>query len=447
MRRSQLTVSLAGTMVSLAQAALALTIVTLPWRQRIVLAERPFPPIYPDFTNLLLYTHQLFLLALLLLWAASLVLHPRRLHTGPSFLWWPMLGLTALTLLSAVTAIDRLLAGAQAAQLLLLLFLYLFVVNEVKGLGLAAAVVSLQILIQAVVSIGQGWQQRSLGLAWLGERVLDPWNGASFVWAQGALRSLRAYGLSDHPNILAAGLTFSLLLLTAWILSTKSRWTLPAVAIFGLGCVALFLTFSRPAWTAFVVGAVGTAVFFAQIPSSRRRWWLPQAGAAVLLLLPFIWLRLPFLQFGTDPGVIASRLQERINWQQERSALILAANEQFSGHALTGVGPGSLPLALKTGAHFDFDYQPAPVSLITAAAEIGLIGALFYLFTLAAPWLALAIRPRRIEANPALAGVYGLLLAIIVFSFLDAYPWFHPAGRSWQWLAWSLWAVEVKKEK
>lgn len=445
--------------VTMARWALVLTIITLPWRQHVMLMARPFPPIYANFTDLRLDTYQIFLLALLLLWGVSLLFQPRRLRVGPFFIWWPLLGLVLAAVGSTITAVDPLLSAYHAAQLVTLAGLYLFVVNEIKGLDLIAAGAAGQILIQAVVGIGQAWQQHDLGLGWLGERYLDPMGDSSFVWAQGALRSLQAYGLSDHPNIMAAGLVFSLLLLLAWYFTTESRWRAAAVVVFGLGVLALFLTFSRPAWIALAGGLVGTAVFLQRHDTDREEhgWlsvaepsvfppirvpfsWLPLVGVAALLLLPAIGLRLPYLRFGTETEIIAVRLQERINTQQERAALNRAANDQFSSHALTGVGLGGMPLALRA-AGFGYDNQPARVTLITAAAETGLFGALFYLAALAVPWLILFLRPGRLGANPTLAGLYGLLLALIIFSFYDVYLWSYSAGRLWQWLAWSLWAA------
>ena len=442
--------------VSAARVALFLAIVTLPWRQHVLLRARPFPPVYANFTDLRLDTHQIFLLALLLLWGVSLLLQPRRLRTGPFFIWWPLLGLGLAAVLSVVTAVDPLLSAYHAVQLAALAGLYLFVINEIKGLNLIAAGAAGQILVQAVVGIGQAWWQRDLGLNWLGERSLNPMGGDSFVWAQGALRSLRAYGLSDHPNIMAAGLVFSLLLLPAWYFTSRSRWRRAAIVLFGLGIVALFLTFSRPAWIALAAGLGGTAVFLQRRDTEIRREnkekksmflpirvtfsWIPVVAVTALLLLPAVCLRLPYLRMGTETEVIAARLQERIDAQQEWTALNRAANDQFSRHALTGVGLGGLPLALRA-AGFGYDNQPARVTLITAAAEVGLLGVLFYFVALTAPWLVLILRPDRLRTNPVLGGLYGLLLALLIFSFYDPYLWSYFAGRLWQWLAWSLWAV------
>lgn len=444
-RTSQPAAAAAAALSLLARGALVLAIVTLPWRQHLVLAARPFPPVYAAFTDLRLYTHQVFLLALLLLWAAGLLVQPRRLRSGPFFIWWPLLGLALAAAVSAVTAVDPLLAAYHAVQMAALLGLYLYVVNEIEGLGLIAAGAAGQLVAQSVVGVGQVWRQSDLGLAWLGERSLDPMGEASFVWAQGALRSLRAYGLSDHPNIMAAGVTFSLLVLLAWYLTTESRRRAAAAAVLAAGVLALFLTFSRPAWIALAAGVWGTAVFLNKANRPiRRRQWVPAAVIAALLLLPAVWLHLPYLQLGDDPDVIAARVQERRSAREEWLALNRAANAQFTADALTGAGLGGLPLALR-GADFGYDHQPARVTLITAAAEIGLFGALLYVVVLAAPWLFLLLGWERLRANSGLAALYGLLLALVIFGFYDAYLWSYADGRLWQWLAWSLWAAAAAK--
>ncbi len=429
--------------ISMARWALVLVIITLPWRQNVLLLARPFPPVYESFTDLLLYTHQIFLLVLLLLWAISLLLRPYRLQTGPLYIWWPLAGLTLAAVLSAGTAVDPIISVYHAAQLVVLALLFLFIVNEIKGLDLIALGAAGQILIQAVVGIGQTWKQHDLGLKWLGERNLDPMGGDNFVWAQGGLRALRAYGLSDHPNIMAAGLVFSLLLLLTWYFITKSKLRIAAAVIIGLGILTLFLTFSRPAWIAFASGIGGVVILSVRSQSDIHwRQWALLVGISLVFLLPGVWLHLPYLRIGTEREIIFARLQERINTYEEGRALNLAANDQFSHHALTGIGLGGLPLAVRV-SDFEFDNQPARVTLITVAAEIGLPGVMFYFMVLAMPWLFLILRPNLFRRNPILSGLHGLLLALAIFSFYDAFLWSYSAGRLWQWLAWSLWALSV----
>jgi len=191
-----------GRLRVLAGALLGLLIITLPWRQRLLTVMRPRPPIYADFTDLLLFTHDLLLLALLLAWAMLLWLHSRPLRTGPFFVWTPLLGLMLLSFLSLISSADPLLSAYHALHRLLLLLLYLYLVNEsksVRSIGWACAIL---ILVQAPIAISQVSGQNGTGLGWLGERELTEGSGA-VVWAEGGLTSLRAYGLSDHPNILA----------------------------------------------------------------------------------------------------------------------------------------------------------------------------------------------------------------------------------------------------
>ena len=432
----------------LAQLAFGLMVVTIPWRQRIVLQARPRPPLYADFSDLLLFTHDIFLLTLLLMWGAGLVLRPRRLATGPFFIWWPLLGLTTLALVSAITAVDPLLSTYHAFYLLLLAGLYLYAVNEVRQLHFLAAAVAVQLGLQSAVALAQGWWQQSLGLSWLGEHTLDLGAGSAFVWAEGALRSWRAYGLADHPNILAASLAFGMLLLAAWIVTSNGGTPAAATALFAASGVALLTTFSRDTWIIFAAGVLVTIGLFWRTRQRRPlERWLILLGVLLLLLLPAVWLRLPYLRLGTGTEVIAARVEERLYQAAEREALNRAANELFIGHAITGVGIGSLPVAMQqqtTG--LGFDYQPARVTVLVAAAEVGLIGALFYFVLLLSPWLVLALRRQRL-ASPLLLGLTGVLAAVTLFGLFDAYTWSYPSGRLWQWLIWGVWAAAYREGK
>ncbi|MFQ5400849.1 MAG: O-antigen ligase family protein [Anaerolineae bacterium] len=435
---------LADILVSVARLALALTIVTLPWRQRLMLVTRPSPPIYADFTNILLHTHTIILATTLLFWGASLAARPRPINTGPFFLFWPIMGVTATAVISAAASASLLLAAAHAVQVALLALLYLFLVNEIKGLRAIIWAVGLQLGIQAMIGFAQSWQQHDLGLGWLGERMLDPAGGSSFVWAEGGLRALRAYGLSDHPNILAAGLAFGLLLLTTWLATSNSRWRMAGVALFGLTCGALFLTFSRPAWIAAAVGMLvaGWLWQHARPRPVERSVIIAAALATTLFLLPLLFAHLPYLRLGSNPPVIAARIEEKRQARAARHALNTAANQLFSHHAVTGVGIGVMPLAaLQMAPDLGVDFQPARNTVLTAAAEVGLFGVMFYVAALLSPWAALALRRERLRTSPTLIGLSGALAAVTVLNAFDAYAWYYPSGRVWQWLIWGLWAA------
>ncbi len=424
----------------LAYFAFAGTVVLLPLRLRLVLVPRPSPPIYADYTDFLLFAADGLLLLTLGLWGLSLAMDSRSISAGPALLWAPIAGFTAVGGLSSAFSVDPALSLYHTVRLAALFALYLYVVNEIRSLKLLVWPVALQAGLQSVIAIGQLYAQRSLGLQLLGEHLLDPaWSGVSVVGAQGT-RILRAYGLSDHPNLLGGTLTFALLLLIASYATggRRSRWLLLAIAVSFAGLLA---TFSRAAWLGLAVGLLFLWLMLRRHePGSERR----------LLFVFVIVEALVILFLLRYPGAVASRLgladAFAVNPLEsrslsERGTLNAATNEVFAENALTGTGLGALPLALRARfPEFPFFYQPAHLTLLEAAAEIGLLGAGFYALALAAPWLALALRRER-PAGQAWIAASAVLLAITVVGLFDYYPWLLNPGRLWQWLAWGWWAA------
>lgn len=271
---------------------------------------------------------------------------------------------------------------------------------------------------------------------------MDAAQGSPIVWAQGGLVSLRATGLSDHPNVLAASLAFALLILLGCYLRARPLAQVGWLLLMTMAGVALFFTFSQTVWTALILGGLAALALWGG--GDRRRGygrWLVLALVMVGATLPFVWQNRAFLSSGEQPDVIAARLAERQFHQQERQSLNEAANQLFIAHAITGVGLGGLPVALRQyRPDFIYDYQPARIVLVDAAAEVGLFGALFYLAALLSPWGLMGWRRRWLSFSPELAAASGLLMAIFILGLFDAYPWFVASGRLWQWLAWGLWA-------
>jgi O-antigen ligase len=324
----------------------------------------------------------------------------------------------------------------------LLAGLYIYVINEIHSLNQVILPVGLQILIQSLVGVAQNLGQRSLGLISLGELELDPaWSGVSVVWADG-VRSLRAYGLSDHPNILGGCLAFGLLILVAWYIKADAKWYPLAASVFALGAVALFLTYSRTAWLALIVGI---GLFAEGLRRTRELKlvykWLGLLAAGLIVLLPFLWQNVNYLGVRLDVGDSFTQITLEQRSLAERSELNSAANEIFVSNALSGVGVGAFPSALSAEKpDVPYDYQPPHFALLEVAAETGIFGALFYFLAMATPWLAVWLNRARIELTPTFIGISALLAAITVIGFFDYYTWLLAPGRIWQWLVWGLWA-------
>ena len=88
------------------------------------------------------------------------------------------------------------------------------------------------------------------------------WPGASVVMV-GEERWLRAYGLSQHPNLLAGCLMAMLLVVIGYYLMQCDWHRIPLLLALGLGFAGLLLTFSRAAWLGTLLGSGALFVLLA----------------------------------------------------------------------------------------------------------------------------------------------------------------------------------------
>lgn len=457
----QLASKVSSALLTLSQFSLGATIVLAPFRYHRTILARPFPRIYGDYTNLYLYIADIPLLLTLAFWLLSLVCMPKNISLRPKLLTFSLAGLLAISITSTLFSIDPTLSLYNSVRMLALFGLYLYLINEIHNLWIILVPAGLQLFIQSVVGVAQVLRQHSLGLTGLQEFILDPSvKGVSIVWTA-TTRSLRAYGLTDHPNILGGCLAFTLLMLAAGYLESRPAWRPWIGGLFGLGTLALLLTFSRAAWLALFAGFILMGIWIA-VSHERERLltWAGLCGATLLVLFPFIWSSSPFLvsRLNLDGSFSAATPENQsIN---ERSLLINQANQMIARQPLTGLGLGTFPEALQQhDPNYPFDYQPPHVVPLEIAAEIGLPGAIFYLLALAAPWILLfidrlgmgmgsvkggrralpSVLSSPLPGKVYLIGLTAALLAITAVSFLDYYPWLLNPGRIWQWLLWGLW--------
>ncbi len=415
------------------------TLVLIPFRYKLFQIERPVGLIWEDYTDIIFYLTDLTLLLTLVTWILELFLTKKKIKKGPAFLTLPLVGLTIVTFVTAFTSIDPVLSFYHSIRLAILLGFYLYVINHVSSLRQLIPALIVMTAVQSLVAVTQVLTQHSLGLKFLGEFDLDPaWRGVSVVWSD-TIRSLRAYGLSDHPNILGGCLVFGLLLLTFWNLE-KQPMSSGLTIVIALGLIALFFTFSRSAWLGLLAGA-----FFIAYHRYIKHKRYPQTemiflSSLALLLIPFLWANSELLGLRLGERISIQQIQPELGSMGERRVLTSAANTVFAEHALLGIGLGGSPQAFfREFPVFPVDYAPPHNVLISAALETGLIGALFYSLLLVSPWLAAYFSRKRIFSNEFIA-TSAVLLAFTVIGFFDVYPWLVQAGRLIQYLTWGLWA-------
>jgi O-antigen ligase len=421
-----------------ARILFALTLVLIPFRWRVDVWFRPAFPVYADYTDFHVFAADVTALYAIVFWGCSLLLRPRKVVLGNRLIWACLLGLTAAAWISTFGSQDAILSRYHAARFTGLLFFYLYVVNEIHTPAWVIAPVAAQILIQSVAATGQSLAQTSLGLRSLGEHLLDPETpGVSVVKLEDGTRFLRAYGLTDHPNILGGCIAFGLVLLLAAALYGKGRLPALASGIFLAAFPALIMTYSRSAW----LSLMAAGGFMVGCEALARRWdsvkrALVLGGMSAIVALPLIVQNHRVFQLRMDADAAAG------DAVKERVFLLNAGNTLFVEHSGIGVGLGVSPLAMKNRfEYFPLNFQPPHFTVLTAALETGVIGGVFYLLLLLAPGAAFALRWRDWIHQPPLMGALALLLALSVVGLFDYYTWTYAPGRLWQWLGWGLYSA------
>lgn len=424
--------------------ALLVLIAISPWRARLDLVPRPEGTVYRDYTDVLLNWSDLPLLALLATWLLSLLLRPRAVRLGPRFIAWPLLVLLAAAWIGIPFAVDPVVAVDTSVRLTLLSLVALYVVNERPSLLLIAGAVAAMITIQAIVGIGEVVAQHSLGLTGLGEHDLSPSLPVSVITGADGTRILRAYGLSDHPNILGGLTATGLLLLAGLIASRRDDGTVLLGIAVALGSALLLVTFSRGAWIAL---AVGVAVLTALLLLSRQRRQVRRlaltSAAGIIAAAPFVAPYGAAFAVRTDLGGSSSTEARSVN---ERIALSAATTDIITAHPLIGVGAGGLPEAMRQAdPGFAYNAEPASVVLLDVTAETGIAGGTAYLVLLVAPWMMLV--RHRARWTPDLVTASAALAAIEVTGFFDYYSWTYAAGRIWAFLVLGIWAAAYTRAR
>ncbi len=420
----------------------ALLIVLIPFRWRVVLLARPEPPIYSDYTDFHLFAGDIALIGTLAFWALSLAANPRPLKMGNALIGVCLAGLTIAAWVSVLGSEDPILSRYHAVRFVGLFLLYLFTVNEIHSPLWVIAPAALQIVIQSVVGVGQSFAQSSLGLQALGEHVLDPARpGLSVIKGEEGLRFLRAYGLSDHPNILGGCIAFGLVLLLAVTLYGKGRQPALASAVFLSVFPALVMTFSRSAW----ISLTAAGSFMVGCEAIARRW--DSVKRAILLGMLSLLVASPFIIWNSSLFLLRVNADEIArDAVKERAFLMEAGNTLFVEHSAIGVGLGASPLAMKRRfGEFPLNFQPPHFTVLTAALETGVVGGAFYMLLLFIPAAAFLLRWRTLIHQPLMMGALALLLALATVGMFDYYTWTYAPGRLWQWLGWGVYSAAATR--
>jgi len=425
------------------------------------------------------------------------------LKIGPLSVTLPLLGLAALSALSATQAIFPPLSIEIALHLLLLAALVIAVINLRPPLWAVVAPLAPLLAIEGVLAVLQARAQSTL----LGHFLFN-WNteataaqsGASVVQLPGGTRWLRAYGSFPHPNILGGFLCLALPLVAgAYLrLPRRSRTAWLLLIALALGALALLLSFSRAAWLGIFLGALWAGVIWwlkrraarqaiaeatsrptqantiapqsenarssvaeslsqqGSVPPSPRRMALwrsrgkrPSAASLCPTLLMLLSVGLIVgLVAALGPVVQSRLLLTNASFEQrsvdERIVLIEASAVFLTQHPWLGVGAGNMPLVELSYPPTSSIGEPTHNVPLAIGVDTGIFGLFLWLIP---PLVALWVAWRRRRAlPPGGLAASAALVALLTAAQLDHYLWTQPTGQMIWWLAVTLVAVWWKDD-
>jgi hypothetical protein len=285
----------------------------------------------------------------------------------------PLLALSLLILRGLDPALNKR-TIVQVIGLGLFWFSYLYVLNCRPSLTFPLLVV---VLVQGGVAVAQFGLQRDLGLAFLGEFLLDRQIiGTSVLWSSEAVW-LRGYGLTAHPNVLGAMLAVLLLVLLPQ-LRQRRGWQQAILGMgMAVGLLGLLVSFSRTGWLAFLGGVMYWA--FARgnrhLFWTQRTLWLPFVLVPVFLFLYHDLILSRWIHL--DTAIEARSIQERLRDAQVAMTLIGA-------HPWWGVGAGN---ALAAALAVRPDAGAVHSVSLLVMAELGILGGVCWLLFMILPLL------------------------------------------------------------
>lgn len=365
-------------------------ILTFSWQTRLI-----FSPVYVDnwyfeYASLSLYFSDIVILisALSLLVFFLLNFNFKKLFFKEIKTFWYILGVWELFLIVSISqAVNwQLSLWHYFWFLFLALIVYLFSVYYKKNSNLILNLFIIGTLPQAMLAIWQFFYQKAFSCKYLGLASHYSSQLGDVVIETSSGRWLRAYGGLDHPNILAALLATVILLVINLLFKEakkeynlnrllRSIWLWLALLI---NFLALFFTFSRSVWLAFILAFIILISFSLKEKKIRN-----QAIKIFLSLLVFsvvlaqVYSFLIFERFDLNSRLEDKSISERYDQTFEAKGII-------ENNIYLGVGLGNYTLKLQERNPLTpvFSWQPVHNSFLFLWAETGIFSLIIFCFLL-----------------------------------------------------------------
>lgn len=366
-----------------------------------------------DYLLPTIYLTDIFVLLIFVFWfiRKRKTLFNKTLKTRTTFIDKYLLIFLVAILVNVILSAQKELAFLKLGKILEMVFLAFYLYQEEIPFKLIINYLLVGAVYSSFLGIAQFVKQGSLGgLLWfLGERTFTVGTpGIAKAEIFGRLY-LRPYATFPHPNVLGGYL--ALLLPFLPIINNRdkkiSRYVFQLVFILIL--IALFLTFSRIAIIAGLLGFIASLVIAGKPKKTARTFIFKQLLFMFMLILlfsTFITGRFSNLFQATNESIV------------QRKELTLAAIAMINHNPLFGIGLGNFLTSLSSVCQYCLQngfYQPVHNLFLLVGAETGIFGLIFLIYLLL---LAFQGNQKRLKTDRLLLITW---LQIIFLSLFDHY--------------------------
>lgn len=269
------------------------------------------------------------------------------------------------------------------------------------------------ISFQSIIALLQFIKQSSLGLYRLGEQHISPTiNGVAKLVVNGQTY-IRGYGTFPHPNVLAAFLSVSILILLYFTLNPSKRSQFLYFFLLFLNILGLVITFSRAAIFSLCLSLI--FVFSYLIYKNFNLGLLSKTALTIIFsfLISFLIFK-PFLI--SRATVSDSAVVERVEYNKIAKNMIIS-------NSFWGLGVGESVLHMEQYSTADlkpWENQPIHNYFLISAADLGITGALILIFVFLHLFTSVL---KKLWSNFSIYSLLlsGLLMMFLTLMFFDHY--------------------------
>lgn len=299
--------------------------------------------------------------------------------------------------------------------------------------------------IESLLALIQFWLQKSIGIKLLGETLLSPHILGVAKIVSGGTRYIRGYGTFPHPNLLAAFLLVSVLLLIFFIQRSETKKSIITYLILlFINILGLTVTFSRGAFLAF---GIGLLVYFGSLIiksfNNEAHITLKQLRLTIFTLItsiilafiifwPFILTRATF----SDQALIDRKEYNQIGIQMIKDKPIFG----------WGIGESVLHMEQYSKTRLEsWQKQPIHNYFLLSAAELGIPGALTLLWIFLSHLWGL-IKKIKKGFSPILYSLIAILVSALVLMLFDHYFYTLQQTQMLLWISLGIISAETHKK-